>query len=303
MRDVSIVVVTYNSIDFIEECIKSIVTQTYKEFEIFIVDNNSQDNTVGFIRRYYPQVNLIENEENYGLSYAYNQGIKLANGEYILILNSDIVLERSFLHEIKKLIAKSGEAVGMFSPKILVMKNKDIIDSTGLLLSKTRRFFNRGNGEIDRNQYNQDQNIFGPCAAAALYNKKMLDAIKINGEYFDPDFFLLLEDFDIAWRARNLGWKAEYVPNAVCYHEGGISKKDNEYVQYLSFRNRYFLIVKNESLGSFVMSIPFYIIYDIPRFFYFLIKNRHAARGLKEIVSNLPKILLKRRCISKLISN
>ena len=63
MRDVSIVVVTYNSIDFIEECIKSIVTQTYKEFEIFIVDNNSQDNTVGFIRRYYPQVNLIENEE------------------------------------------------------------------------------------------------------------------------------------------------------------------------------------------------------------------------------------------------
>lgn len=276
----------------------SIFNQTYKEFEIVVIDNNSQDKTVEFVRKYYPRVNLIVNKRNMGFPYGCNQGIGIAKGRYILTLNSDVTLENDFLHKIKKAMDNASSNVGMISPKILWAKNKELIDSTGLILSRARRFFSRGSGEIDKCQHDQDKEILGPCAAAALYKKEMLENIKLLNEYFDSDFFLLLEDFDLAWRAKNFGWKVLYAPETKCYHVRNVSGMKTRYVQYLCFRNRYFLMIKNDSIRNIFKNIFFILPYDILRFLYFLVTNEYAVKALRELMIALPKMLKKRQIIS-----
>ncbi len=126
----------------------------------------------------------------------------------------------------------------MVSPKILRM-DKKTIDSTGIILTKARRFYNRGAGETDSGQYDGKREIFGPCAAAALYKKEMLEQIKIRDnscairdnscpEYFDNDFFFLVEDVDLVWRANLSGWEGYFVPQARCYHWGNSSGLERE---------------------------------------------------------------------------
>ena len=295
MTDICIVIVTYNSMDFIEDCLESIFEQTYKEFGIIVVDNNSRDKTVDFIKNKYPQVSLIENRQNRGFPYACNQGINAAKSKYILTLNSDVVLDVNFLNEIIKPIGSVSSNVGMISPKILWARDKDIIDSTGLVLSWLRRFFSRGREELDKSQYDSRKEIFGPCAASALYKRDMLEDIKAGGEYFDEDFFLLLEDFDLAWRANRFGWKALYAPEAVCYHVRNISGLKNKYTQYLCFRNRYFLILKNETWLGFIKMVIVFFVYDLWRNLYMLATNtKYFLKASYEIMKFFPKMMRKR---------
>ena len=295
MIDISIIIVTYNSIGFIENCLESISKQAYKGFEIIVVDNDSQDKTIEFIKRKYPQIGLIENKQNKGFPFACNQGIKVAKGKYILTLNSDVILENDFLYRIKKAMDDAGLDVGMISPKLLWAKDKKIIDCTGIVLSWMRKFYGRGRGEVDEGQYACESEIFGPCAAAALYKREMLEDIKISGEYFDSDFFLLIEDFDLVWRAKNRGWKALYTPEAVCYHVRNISGMKNKYIQYLCFRNRYFLILKNESLIGFLRYFVVFFIYDLWRNSHMLIMNtRYFLKACYELIRISPKMLKRR---------
>ena len=158
MSAISIVIVTYNSGQFIEDCLDSISGQTSKEFEVIIVDNNSTDKTLEVIMQKLPDVRLISNRENFGFSRAVNQGIEYSGGEFILILNSDIVLREDFIHKLKNMFLLLPENVGMISPKLLQM-DKQRIDSAGLVLSKTRRFYDRGRGDIDLGQFDIKQDI------------------------------------------------------------------------------------------------------------------------------------------------
>jgi len=300
MSEISIIIVTWNSMLFIKDCLKSILTQTYKDWELIIVDNASQDGTVDFIKENCPQAVIIENGKNEGFCKANNQGIRVAQGEYILILNSDVILEHNFLYQIKKSLGKIENNVGMAGAKILQM-GKKTISSTGLIISKSRRFYDRGKGESDKKQYDAQVDIFGACAAAVLYKREMLEQIKLSNEYFDEDFFFLLEDFDLAWRAHLLGWKAVFLPEAICYHQGNSSGYHNGFRQYLSFRNRYLLMLKNDTLGELFKHFSYLIIYDSLRFVYVLFHNRYFFQALREIYTLMPKMLRKRAMITKKI--
>ena len=271
-NEISIIVVTYNSEEHIIDCLNSIFLQDDKDFEFILIDNNSSDSTISVIKDKFTNIHLIKNRENLGFSKGVNQGIECSKGKNIFILNSDIVLREDFIDELKNALLQLPDNVGMISPKMLRM-DKQRIDSTGLILSRMRRFYDRGQGSIDLGQFDRQQDIFGPCAAAAIYTRQMLEDIKINNEYFDEDFFLILEDFDIAWRARSRGWKVLFVPAIICYHLGGISRKRSPIAQYYTFRNRYLLLLKNERMSNLWRLLLFALVYDIPRFvfFFFLI--------------------------------
>ncbi len=303
MPKVSIIIVTHNARGIVEACLNSVYAQDFKDFEVIVVDNNSEDRTE-FIKENFPQVRLVENKENLGFCKANNQGITISQGDHILTLNSDVVLEKDFLTELIKTVEKAPSDIGMFGPKILRIDRKKI-DSTGIILTKARRFYNRGTEEIDLGQYNDKREIFGPCAAAALYKKEMLEQIKIRGnsikirghscsEYFDNDFFFLVEDVDLAWRANLMGWKGYFVPEAKCYHLGNSSGMEKKMRQYLSFRNRYFMMIKNERLGIFFKNLLFILPYDILRFFNLIITNRLIPKAIFEIIFLLGKIFKKR---------
>lgn len=281
---ISIVIVGYNAERHLSKCLDSICKQTYRDFEVIFVNNGSDDGT-GSILKAYPKVRIIHNETNEGFSVANNQGIGIAEGKYVLILNSDVILDEDFLREMIK-AAESNNAA-LFSPKIFNADGKTL-DSTGLILSWFYRFFDRGHNEIDRGQYDGKQDIFGPCGAAALYKRDMLEDIKNNGGYFDEDFFFLGEDFDLAWRARDKGWDAAFVPGAICYHVRNSTNFNPKIRQYLSFRNRYFMLIKNRAFGPRYVAV--FLLYDIPRFLYAILTNSYTPKAVYEVIKYRRKL-------------
>lgn len=296
MPEISIVILTFNSIKYVKSCLDSVFSQDYNDFEVILVDNGSKDGTASFIKENYLQVILIENKENLGTCKARNQAIEISSGEWILTMDCDIILENDFLSTVVEEIRKFPAKVGIIQPKIL-NADKRTICSCGIYLSKLRRFYDIGKGKSDNGQFNAPGYIFGACSAAALYKKEMLEEIKEDAGYFDERFFFLVEDVDLAWRAQRRGWKTLFYPEAVCYHFGNSSGYDKKFGQYLCFRNRYFLMLKNDSIRNIFKNIFFILPYDILRFPYFLVTNKYASKALGELRVILPKMLKKRRLI------
>lgn len=277
MPEISIIVLTFNSSKFIKSCLDSIFTQNYRDFETIVVDSGSKDSTVSFIKEYYQQVVLIENNRNFGACKARNQGIEISRGKWILTLDCDVILEKNFLQEITSFTSDSEENVGMLQPKIF-KNDKKTIYSCGIYLSRLRRFYDVGKRRQDNKRFDRIGYIFGACSAAALYKRQMLDELKEETGYFDERFFFLAEDVDLAWRAQRKGWKGIFLPSAKCYHYENSSDSDRKFRQYLCFRNRYYTIKKNEGFFNYNKTVFPSLFYDLPRLLYMIFTNRHILK-------------------------
>jgi GT2 family glycosyltransferase len=272
MPEISIIVLTFNSSKFIKSCLDSIFTQNYRDFETIVVDNGSKDNTVNLIKDNYPRIILIENNQNLGACKARNQGIEMSGGKWILTLDCDVILKEDLLKRLMEFVNKLDTSIGMVQPKILNLDKKTLY-SCGIYLSWLRRFYDIGKGKIDNGQFNSSQYIFGACAAAALYRRKMLQDLKGDAGYFDERFFFLVEDVDLSWRAQRKGWRAAFSPQAICYHYGNSSETDKNLRRYLCFRNRNYTIIKNEGFRNYVKKILPWCFYDFPRICYIRLIN------------------------------
>lgn len=281
MTGISVIIVTFNSKKFIKPCLDYFSSHNYNGFEVIVIDNGSQDDTVKLILNNYPEAILIENEANLGPAEARNQGIEIAKGEWILTLDCDTVLDKDFLSNFNNLKENLASEIGIIQPKILQYDKKTIY-STGVFLSWLRRFYDIGKGKIDHGQFEKERFVFAACSAAAFYRKSMLDKLKEKSGFFDKNFFFLVEDIDLAWRARNKGFKTLYYPKAVCYHCGNSSGKNKKFRQYFSLRNRYLLLQKNDKMNS-LKKIFLIFIYDLPRIFYLLITNSRILKKLNEM--------------------
>ncbi len=214
---------------YLKRAIPLIFAQTYSEIEITLIDNASKDGSLEFVQKNFPPVRIIRNDRNLGYVGGHNLGIAETDGEYVLLLNPDIFMLPDFIEEKVKAIGY-GHDVGMAGGKLLQIgpdetdfPEKRIIDSTGILMNRMRKNYDRGYGEQDTGQYDREEFIFGPSGAAPLYRRKMLEDIKIENEYFDSIFFMYREEVDLAWRAQLLNWKCRYTPHAVAYHIRGYS--------------------------------------------------------------------------------
>lgn len=286
---ISVVILTLNSLKFIKPCLDSILSQEANALEIIVVDNGSVDGTVIFIKENYPQVNLIQNKINLGAAKARNQGIQAAKSQWVLSLDCDVVLAKDFLDNIENAIKSLAANIGMIQPKIL-QKDQKTIYSAGIRVSFLRKFHDIGKGKNDLGQFNKPGYIFGACSAAAVYKKEMLEQIKQANGYFDERFFFLFEDVDLSWRARNRGWQALYYPEATCCHHGDSSATPKKTRQYLCLRNRYYTLLKNDSLRKYFLAL---ISYDLLRLFWIAITNPLALRAIKEYF--IFKALLRRQ--------
>ncbi|MBU4468467.1 MAG: glycosyltransferase family 2 protein [Candidatus Omnitrophica bacterium] len=296
MPEVSVIIVTHNSLSTIKSCLDSVRSQSYEDIEVILVDNDSRDGIGDFLKSHYAEIRLIENKENLGFAKANNQGIFLSKAKYVLTLNPDAVLDKDFIFTIMEFIKKEKNSqIGMISGKLLRMQG--ILDSTGLVLTRFRRFFDRGSGEMDNGKYNRAERVFGPCAAAAFYKRDMLEDVRIDHEYFDEDFFCFVEDVDLAWRANKKGWLCYYLPEASCFHSRGSGRYKKSLVQYHSFRNRYFMNVKNDRFNIF--TVPSILFYDLPRLLFMLFTNPLSFRAVKDIIYYTPKMLGKRKIYSR----
>ena len=235
----SVVIPNWNGLHFLDTCLNSLREQAYPDIEVIVVDNNSADGSQAFIRSEFPEVRLIELSENRGFTGACNAGFEAATSEFVALLNNDTEVDRAWAAEIVNAFNEHPE-VGIVASKMLLFDQRDRFHTAGDFFTTDGRAGNRGAWEINRGQYERAEYVFSACGGAAVYRQSMLDQIGT----LDDDFFFLLEDVDLAWRAQLAGYKVWYAPTAIVYHHlsatgGGAT------ASYYDGRNGIWLIFKN----------------------------------------------------------
>lgn len=315
---------------FLSDLLESIMGQTHRDFNVLVIDNASTDGVEGFLREQYPEIAFIRNARNLGFSAAHNQGIRYAiehwpaselSDRFVLLTNPDVLLTPTYLEELMA-ATRAHPEVGSFGGKLLrafgenvgdeVFKEvvrSDRIDSVGLNPHRNHTVTDRGAGELDQGQYEEQENVFGISGALALFRASALEEVRFGDEILDHDFFAYKEDVDLAWRLQHRGWDALYVPRAVAYHyrgmygpeKGGLWKRlsnrreKSSLRNFFSTRNHWLLLLKNLTCTSLLFRFPWILTYEGARLAYVLIFERSGWRALRETIALAPRMWKKRR--------
>ena len=239
---ISVIIVNWNKKDLLNNCLRSLLRQTYKDFETIVVDNGSTDGSVELVKKDYPMVRPICLDENKGFSTGNNTGIKNSTSEYIALLNNDMEVDPQWLQRLYRAI-KETPKIGFCASKILNYKDRSVIDAAGDIFYAFGLARKRGHMQKDNEEFNYNREIFGACAGAALYRREVLDDIGLFDEEFSPAYY---EDVDLSFRAQLRGYKCLYVADAVCYHHGhstlGLFSPKH---LYFSSRNVGYVLIKD----------------------------------------------------------
>jgi GT2 family glycosyltransferase len=286
---VSVIIVTCRKGKYLSFLLESLKEQEYPCSEVTVIDNSEGVLPALQISSGFPGFQVYAPERNVYYAEGLNEGIRRSKGEFILCLNDDVVLDKSFIRQALRGFAVSP-CVGMVSGKIL-RSDRRTIDSTGLRVSLWRTACDRGYGRLDKGQFEQEGYIFGVNGAVAFYRREMLEQIEDAHGYFDSSFRMFYEDLDVSWRAQRKGWKAYYVPEACAYHVRGATARESEGInksfarQYLSdelcaylVKNRYRCIIKNEWFINGIIHLPFMLSYDVWAWGYMLCMRPQVAR-------------------------
>lgn len=237
---ISVIVLNWNGIRFLERCLGSLASQTYASLEIIVVDNASTDGSAGLVREKFPQVKLIVNETNLGFAGGNNVGIRASRGRYIMILNNDTHIDPRCVEELKGAIEKN-EKYGACASKVLLRPEENLIDSAGIVVGMDGLSIGRGRLEPG-DRYDEETEVFFASGCACLFRREMLEDIGL----YDGDFFAYAEDTDMGWRARLAGWKCNYAPRALVYHLHSASSGTYSHLKaFLVERNRIWVAIKS----------------------------------------------------------
>lgn len=253
---VSIVIVNWNGMEWNENCIRSLLTQSYKNFEIIFVDNDSNDGSCEIIENKFKKFNIkfIKNKSNRGFAGGNNDAIPYLSGDYVLLLNNDTEVPREFLENFIGAFKKNTR-IGVAQPKILQIENKKLFDSAGSFFTRTGILYHYGNGKnnVDR-IYKKQYPVFSVKGASLLIKKDLLTKIGL----FDEDFWCYYEETDFCHRAWVLGYECWYLPEAFIFHKiGGTSSRfNNSKIQFHNFKNKILSATKNYEISTLLWLIP-----------------------------------------------
>ena len=255
-----VVVPNWNGLDFLADCLDSLVAQSAANFAITVVDNGSRDGSRELVQRQYPGVKLIEREKNYGFTGGTNPGIQDAmacGAQYVALLNNDAVADK---HWLKCLVetADRDPTLGSVTSKILQFGPERKIDTTGDFYSIWGLPFPRGRDEIDRGQFDAEEQrlVFSGSGGATLLRVTMLREIGL----FDHDFFAYYEDVDLGFRGQLAGWKAAYEPRALVRHRvHGTSARIPHFTRYHAQKNAIYVYHKNMPARLWWKYLPWFL--------------------------------------------
>jgi len=288
----SILVLNFNGKHLLQGCLSSIFSQNYTDYELIIVDNNSSDGSVEYIKENFPQATLIENKENFGFAKGNNIGVEKCNGEWIFFLNNDASLEENCLSILAEHIKNRKPEQLVFAPIMLKSDSPQFIDSAGDKIYPWGYAYTYKNALATL----EDMEISSACCGAAVFNKELL--LRLHG--FDEDFFLYYEDVDLSLRAKHLGAKMWLAAQAKVLHKGSATTgKKNALRLYYVDRNRFWTKLKNFPLitlikyspHSLISSILSLVLWTKRGFFLTWIKTRF------DMLRGIPKMLKKRKKI------
>lgn len=304
---VSVIIVSWNGLHWLKKNLKTFEKVTYKNYEIILVDNASTDGTVEWVKQRYPNVRILKLLKNEGFAEANNRGFEISKGKFVLFLNNDVEVTPSFISELV-VVLNGNASIGGVQSKLLLLSDKNRLDSIGAFLTSTGFLYHYGFMNIDNEKLNRQINLFTPKGASMMFKKNVLLEVMIENNLFDREAFAYYEETDLAHRIWLHGKRIVYAPKSVVYHAmGGTSTKiENSFIQYHSFKNRIASFIKNISLEKLLPLLFFHLIaVQIFVFISVLKRKWNVAFAIEKAlfwnVAFLPHTLAKRQVIQRAI--
>ncbi len=235
----SVIIPTCNGQRFLPDVLDALAKQTFSDFETIVIDDASIDDSVTLIERDYPKVRLIVNRRNIGFVASCNTAVDASDGRIVVLLNNDTEPEPTWLAELALGFCTNPHAAAITS-KMLLFDERQRLHTTGDMLGMDGLPRNRGVWEVDQGQFDDQTEVFSGCGGATAYRREVWKAL----DGFDEDFWMYLEDVDLGFRARLMGWQTVLAPNARVYHHLSASGGDTLSSYYVG-RNTIWMLAKN----------------------------------------------------------
>ena len=254
----AIVILNWNGKALLERFLPSVIDSS-KDAQIYVADNASTDDSIGFLKTNFPTVKIVQNKENGGYAKGYNDALKHINADVYCLLNSDVEVTENWLRPIINEF-QNNKKTAIVQPKILDFKNKSYFEYAGAAGGFIDKFgypFCRGrifnSIEKDNGQYDDNLDIFWASGACFFIRKEVFETLC----GFDESFFAHMEEIDLCWRAYNRGLKTKYIGTSTIYHVGGATlQSNNPKKTYLNFRNSLFALAKNANGNLIFILLP-----------------------------------------------
>ncbi len=261
---VAVVILSWNGIKHLREFLPSVLTSTWPNLDVIVCDNGSTDGSAAMLKDEFPGVKVIQNDDNYGFTGGYNRVLQQVDADYFILLNSDVEVNKGWIEPVIALM-ESDPLIAAATPKIKSFAQKDhfehagaaggFIDCFGYPFCRGRMFYEI---EEDKGQYEQSGEVFWASGAAMFVKKEHW--VMAGG--FDERFFAHMEEIDLCWRLKNMGYKVMYCAESEVYHVGGGTlNTENPFKTYLNFRNNLLLLKNNLSFlrATIIIFIRFWM--------------------------------------------
>ncbi len=279
MAEVTIVIPNYNGKTLLENCIRTLERQTFQDFKLLVIDNGSTDGSASVTSELL-DMEIVALGENTGFCKAVNIGIKKAKSPFVLLLNNDTEADPDFVKELVSGIKQSPD-IFSGSAKMIDYKQRNRIDNAGDLYTLFGWARARGKGK-PVSSFDREADIFSSCGGAAIYRRDLLQKTGL----LDERHFAYLEDVDLCYRARIMGYRNRYFPRAKVYHVGSATTgtRYNEKKVYLAARNSIFVIYKNMPFGQWLLNLPLLFLGVVIKSLFFFQKGfgKEYISGIRE---------------------
>jgi GT2 family glycosyltransferase len=275
---VAVVILNWNGKDLLSRFLPGILLTNYEKLEIIVGDNGSTDDSVAFVQEHFPAVRIIENDRNYGFAEGYNRVMAHVKADYYILLNSDVEVPRDWIRPVIHAM-EADPMIAAAQPKIKWYTDKSKFEYAGAaggFMDRDSFAFCRGRLfdqiETDNGQYNDQREVFWASGAAFFIRDKQW----AESGGLDPDLFAHMEEIDLCWRLKNLGYKVIYCPDAEVFHIGGGTLAANSpFKVYLNFRNNLMIMQKNLPFGEAVWGLTFRMCMDFIALIQFVLKGEY----------------------------
>lgn len=278
----SIIVLNYNTRYLLRDCFNSLKKQNYPKdrYEVILVDNNSPDDSVKFTKKIFPWVKIRVLDKNHGFAEGNNKGVEVAQGDYIIFLNTDTIVPKNWLPELVK-VAASDKKIGICGSKIIDERYGGKYIGEGRI-----NIFGIANPSV---RDDRQKEVAWASGTSMLIKKEVLNKL---GYCFDPSFFAYYEDTDLCWRTWLLGYKIIYVPTSIVDHLGGRTAAKVRRISPLlmyEYRNKILMYKKNlrtplKQISLFFVAIlTFFIIIK----YVLTAKWKYGIYPLKSLFTNI----------------
>lgn len=300
MSKVTVIIVTWGSPPFLSRCLASLKKQSFQEFRTIVIHNGELNDTLVSAQSVLESAEIICLGKNRGFAAGNNVAARLLKDkdcDWIALLNPDAFPERDWLGNLLKATIDYPE-YSFFGSRLVVADDPTLLDGVGDAYHTSGLVWRRGHRSTAVNSYEEPEEIFSPCAAAALYRKDAF--LEVGG--FDEDFFCYVEDVDLGFRMRLAGHRCRYVPDAVVAHVGSASTgRHSDFSVYHGHRNIVWTYIKNMPFPLFWIYLPQHLFLNVISVLWFALfgQAKVIINAKIDAIKGIPVMLKKRKAIQR----